>query len=233
MSLVWRGSLAARGHDTAVTVAPGEVLAVVGPNGAGKSTLLELLCGLLRPDDGTLTVDGETLVGPGRFVPTHHRRIGLLGQQPLLFPHLDVLSNVAYGPRSQGARRGEARRVAAELLDRMGAAELAGRRPAELSGGQAARMALARALAMRPRALLLDEPFAAVDVNYTPKLREVLRDALAEIGCPAILVTHDPADVIALANTVAVFDAGRVVETGPISEVTSAPQSAFTRQLFA
>ena len=203
--LHWEGTLNARNHETGLDVPAGRVLAVVGPNGAGKSTLLDLLCGLLKPDHGRLDIDGQVLVDSRRFVPAHRRRIGLLGQQPLLFPHLDVLSNVAYGPRAQGLRRDDARALALEMLDRVDAAALASRRPGELSGGQAARVALARALATKPRAMLIDEPFAAVDVEYTPRLRVAVKAALAEVGCPSIIVTHDPADVAALADDVAVL----------------------------
>jgi len=103
--LHWDGTLSARDHETSLEVLPGRVLAVVGPNGAGKSTLLDLLCGMLKPDRGDLSIDGQVLVDSRHFVPAHRRRIGLLGQQPLLFPHLDVLGNVAYGPRAQRVRR--------------------------------------------------------------------------------------------------------------------------------
>ncbi|WP_314292086.1 ATP-binding cassette domain-containing protein, partial [Arachnia propionica] len=153
-------------------------------------------------------------------------------QQPLLFPHLDVLGNVAYGPRAQRLRRDEARALALEMLERLDAADLASRRPDELSGGQAARVALARALATRPRAMLIDEPFAAVDVEYTPRLRVAVKAALAEVGCPCIIVTHDPADVAALADDVAVLENGRIVEHGPVAEVMASPGSSFGKLLF-
>ena len=230
--LHWEGALDARGHDTSLDVSPGRVLAVVGPNGAGKSTLLDLLCGLLKPDRGDLSIDDQILVDSHHFVPAHRRRIGLLGQQPLLFPHLDVLDNVAYGPRAQGVRRDKARESALELLTQLDADNLSSRRPDQLSGGQAARVALARALATKPRAMLIDEPFAAVDVEYTPRLRVAVRAALAEVGCPSIIVTHDPADVAALADDVAVLENGRIVEHGPAAEVMAAPESSFGKRLF-
>ena len=156
----------------------------------------------------------------------------MLGQQPLLFPHLDVLGNVAYGPRAQKIRRDEARALALEMLERLDAAALATRRPGELSGGQAARVALARALATRPRTMLIDEPFAAVDVEYTPRLRVAVKAALAEVGCPCIIVTHDPADVAALADDVAVLENGRIVEHGPATGVMACPESSFGKLLF-
>ena len=212
--LHWEGTLNARNHETILDVPAGRVLAVVGPNGAGKSTLLDLLCGLLKPDSGSLSIDDQVLVDSRHFVPAHRRRIGLLGQQPLLFPHLDVLSN------------------ALERLEQLEAADLASRRPGELSGGQAARVALARALATKPRAMLIDEPFAAVDVEYTPRLRVAVKAALAEVGCPCVIVTHDPTDVAALADDVAVLESGRIVEHGPATEVMARPESSFGKLLF-
>ena len=231
--LHWDGTLSARDHETSLEVLPGRVLAVVGPNGAGKSTLLDLLCGLLKPDRGDLSIDGQVLVDSRHFVPAHRRRIGLLGQQPLLFPHLDVLGNVAYGPRAQRVRGAEAEARALEMLERLDAASLSSRKPGQLSGGQAARVALARALATRPRAMLIDEPFAAVDVEYTPRLRVAVKEALAEAGCPSIVVTHDPQDVKALADDIAVLENGRITESGPAAEIMSAPASNFGKLLFS
>ena len=230
--LHWEGTLNARNHETGLDVPPGQVLAVVGPNGAGKSTLLDLLCGLLKPDRGSLSIDDQVLVDSHHFVPAHRRRIGLLGQQPLLFPHLDVLGNVAYGRGAHGLLRDDARALALERLEQLDAADLASRRPGELSGGQAARVALARALATRPRAMLIDEPFAAVDVEYTPRLRVAVKAALAEVGCPCVIVTHDPADVAALADDIAVLENGRIVEHGPATEVMARPESSFGKLLF-
>jgi len=220
---------APRGLDADVRVAPGEVLAVLGPNGAGKSTLLALLAGLLRPTGGSIALDGDVLAGPGgRFTAPHRRGIALLAQQPLLFPHLDVEANVAFGPRSAGASRRAARDAARRWLDVVGAADLAGRRPHQVSGGQAQRVAVARALAADPRLLLLDEPLAALDVAAAPEVRRVLRQVLrGEPRRSAVLVTHDLLDALALADRVVVLDGGRVVEEGPVAEVLAAPRSAF------
>lgn len=215
-----------RGLDVELTVASAEVVAVIGPNGAGKSTLLDVVAGLVRPASGHVRVTGTTVADDGgTWVPPHRRGTARMGQDPLLFPHLDVLGNVMFGPRSTGHGPTAARRRALEWLDRVDAAHLAGRRSTALSGGQAQRVALARALAVEPHVLLLDEPLSALDPESAPELRAVLRRVLQ--GRPAVLVTHDPLDVLALADTVAVLDAGRVVETGPARAVLSGPTSRF------
>ncbi|WP_432543439.1 sulfate/molybdate ABC transporter ATP-binding protein [Kineococcus sp. SYSU DK002] len=232
MSLEADVGFAPRALAVRCEVAPGQVLAVVGPNGAGKSTLLALLAGLLRPTAGRVVLDGRVLSDDrGTFVPPHRRGVGLLAQDALLFPHLDVAGNVAFGPRSAGASRRRARDRAADLLAEVGATALAGRRPHELSGGQAQRVALARALAAGPRLLLLDEPLAALDVTAAPEVRQVLRRVLRGGDRSAVLVTHDPLDALALADRVVVLDGGRVVERGAVQDVLTAPRSAFGARL--
>jgi molybdate transport system ATP-binding protein len=219
--------------DVALRVAPGEVLAVLGPNGAGKSTLLDLLAGLLRPDAGHVRVDGRTLtdVALRVHVPPHRRGVGLLAQQPLLFPHLPALDNVAFGPRAQGAQRRKAVARARELLAAVDAAELAGRRPGQLSGGQQQRVALARALAAGPGLLLLDEPLAALDVDATPAMRALLRRTVRDGDLTTVLVTHSVLDALVLADRVVVLTAGRVVEEGPAREVLARPRSPFAARV--
>ena len=193
-----------------------------------------VLAGLVRPDVGRVVLDGEVLtdVGPGRpgrMVAPHARRTALLGQDALLFPHLDALENVAFGPRSRGTSRGTARADAQRWLDEVGVGDLAHRRPRQLSGGQAQRVAVARALAADPRVLLLDEPMAALDVAVQPALRQVLRRVLT--GRTAIVVTHDPLDALLLADRVVVLESGRVVEEGPSKDVLARPRSAFAGRL--
>ena len=212
----------------------GETLALLGPNGSGKSTVLAVVAGLLRPQTGRVVLGGEVLtdVGPGRtgrMVPPHARRTALLGQDALLFPHLDALENVAFGPRSHGTPRREARADAQRWLDDVGVGQLSARRPSQLSGGQAQRVAVARALAARPTLLLLDEPMAALDVAVQPAMRQLLRRVLAERT--TIIVTHDPLDALLLADRVAVLEEGRVVEQGPSSVVLSRPRSKFAARL--
>lgn len=215
----------ARDVAVAFEVAEGETVALLGPNGAGKSTTLDVLGGLLRPDAGEVVLDGEVLTGTGRWVAPHARRTALLAQEPLLFPHLSALENVAFGPRSRGIGRRAARATAEHWLAEVDASDLAARRPARLSGGQAQRVAIARALAADPRVLLLDEPMAALDVSVAPALRHLLRRVLADRT--TVLVTHHVLDALLLADRVIVLDGGRVVEDGPADVVLSRPRSAF------
>ncbi|RJT82028.1 ATP-binding cassette domain-containing protein [Arthrobacter cheniae] len=233
MVLSFDATLADRDFDVSFELADGETLAVLGPNGAGKSTLLDLLAGLLAPTGGRAALDGSVLfdVGPGRRVLTEPRGRGvsLLAQEALLFPHLSVLENVAFGPRSRGVHRTTARVTALHWLERAGIGDLAGRRPAHLSGGQAQRVAVARALAAGPSLLLLDEPLAALDVSVAPAIRTLLRDVLAERS--AIIVTHDPLDAFLLADRVLILDGGRVVESGRTGEVLTRPLTAFGARL--
>ncbi len=226
-------TIAERGTDLRLTVEPGQVVAVLGANGGGKSTLLSLLSGLLHPDTGRITLDGQVLVdtATGTWVPPHRRRVVLLAQQALLFPHLTAAANVAFGPRSQGLSRRESRAAADRWLEAVDAARFADRKPAELSGGQAQRIAIARALAADPALLLLDEPMAALDVAVAPALRQLLRRVLRRTRRTALLVTHDLIDALTLADRVVVVEAGRIVEDGPTRTVLAAPRSPFTARI--
>jgi molybdate transport system ATP-binding protein len=223
--------VAERGVDLSMRVEDREVVAVLGPNGAGKSTLLSVIAGLLRPDAGVARLDGRTLFEVGRpgavqtWVPAHARGVALLAQEPLLFPHLTALDNVAFGPRSLGRSRTESRSAARRWLEEVGAIEYADRRPAQLSGGQAQRIAVARALAADPHLLLLDEPMAALDVAVAPAMRQVLRRVLADRA--VVIVTHDVLDALLLADRVIVVEDGHVVEDGPTAQVLARPRSGF------
>lgn len=209
------------------------VLAVLGPNGSGKSTLLGCLAGLVVPDRATVTLGERTLDGHGHAVPPHRRGVGLLAQEALLFPHLSVTDNVAFAPRSRGATRAQARATAHAWLSEVDAAELADRKPHQLSGGQAQRVAVARALAGQPELLLLDEPLAALDVDAAPAVRALLRRVLRDRGHrrATVLVTHDPLDALTLSDSVVVLSEGRIVERGPTREVLAAPRTPFTARI--
>lgn len=225
-----RAVVSDRGLDVEFSVAAGEVLAVLGPNGAGKSTTLHVIAGLIRPDAGVVRLGTRVLTdtAAGVQVATHDRRVGMLLQDSLLFPHLRVATNVAFGPRSRRLLSASpARDAALRWLREVGAEDLADRRPRQLSGGQAQRVAIARALAAEPELLLLDEPLRGLDVAAAASIRAVLRDVVGRTGCAAVLVTHDLLDVFALADRVLVLEAGKIVEIGRVAEVLAAPRSHF------
>jgi molybdate transport system ATP-binding protein len=227
--LQFSAEVAERGFSVAFDVAAGEVLAILGPNGAGKSTTLHVIAGLLAPDAGLVRLGGRTLTDTvaDRQVATHDRRVGLLMQDPLLFPHLSVQANVEFAPRSRGAGRAAARAGATTWLTEVGLADLAGRKPGQLSGGQAQRVAIARALAAEPEVLLLDEPLAGLDVAVAASVRALLRRVSSSEGRATVLITHDLLDVLTLADRVMVLEDGRVAEIGPVGDVLAAPRSMF------
>jgi molybdate transport system ATP-binding protein len=214
-------------------VAPGEVLALLGPNGSGKTSALRCLAGLLPLDTGRIAIDELVVDEPATrtFLEPERRPIGLVFQDYLLFPHMTVLENVAFGLRARKTPKDDARRAAREWVDRMGLGEYADERPRALSGGQAQRAALARALATHPRLLLLDEPLAALDVGTRSTVRRDLRRHLETFDGMRILVTHDPVDAYALADRVAILDRGRVVQVGTLPDVTAHPKSRYVAEL--
>lgn len=221
--------VAERDVELSLTVPAGRRVAIVGPNGAGKSTALALLAGHLRPDSGEVHLHGRPVSSPGLHVPAHRRRVVSLEQRPGLFPHLSALDNVAYGPRARGVRRRPALDRARAELEAVGCADLADRRPHELSGGQAQRVALARALAVDPELVLLDEPLAALDVEIAPGIRRLIADRLT--GRTVVMVTHDPLDLWAMADDVVVISRGRAVQSGTVEGVLSRPGSDFAARL--
>ncbi|MFT4216729.1 MAG: ATP-binding cassette domain-containing protein [Micropruina sp.] len=223
--------LPARGVRVALSVAPGETCALIGPNGAGKSSVLESVIGVLTPAAGQIRLSGRLLAGAGVQVPVHRRRVGWLAQRPLLFEHLSVRDNVAFGLVAAGRPRAQARARALDELDLVGARELAGRRPSQLSGGQAQRVAIARALAAEPDALLLDEPLAAIDVQGAAEIRQVLAERLRTLRLPVLLVTHDLIDLWRLADRVLVLSDGRIVESGAVADVLGRPRNQFLAHL--
>ena len=221
--------VSARGVRLDLTLPAGMTTAVVGPNGSGKSTLVQLVAGQLRAEDGQVQIGDEEVSGPSGHVDSHRRRISVLGQRPLLFPHLSVLENVAFGPRARGVRAAEAQARAKDELDAVGCGEFAARRPQQLSGGQAQRVAMARALAIDPRVVHLDEPLAALDASVAARVRRLLADRL--VGRTCLLVTHDVLDVWTMAQHVVVLDAGRVVATGTPDQVLGRPPTDFVAHL--
>ncbi len=202
----------------------GEVLVVIGPNGAGKSTLLRAVAGL---EPGRVQVGDDDWTD----LEVPRRRVGYVFQDQSLFPHLSALDNVAFGPRARGRGRRQADAAAREWLERFGIADLAHRRPRELSGGQAQRVAIARALATDPEVLLLDEPFTGLDVSVQMALRIELGQHLRDFAGTALLVTHDAIDALTLADRVLVLDEGRVAQTGPAAEVAAQPRTPHVARL--
>jgi molybdate transport system ATP-binding protein len=214
-------------------------LALVGPNGAGKSSMLLYLLGIHRPAGGRITLGDRVLFDASRRidVPTEERGFGYVPQHYALFPHLTALDNVAFALSCSEAgrrmHRRERRERARATLHEMGVAHVTERMPATLSGGEAQRVALARALCTEPAALLLDEPFAALDARTRPAMRERLRDQLATLGRPAIIVTHDLSDAAALASRIAIMEHGRIVQQGTLDAVTQRPATPFVAELTA
>ncbi len=189
-------------HNVSFTVAPAQIIALLGPSGSGKSSLLRCIAGVQRVDSGSIRWDGQDITG----VPAHRRDIGLVFQDALLFPHLDVAGNIAFGLRRHGLGRNEITARVDRLLDMIGLAGFADHSITTLSGGEAQRVALARALAPRPRLLLLDEPFAALDRQLRERLVTDVRGLLRELGTPAIHVTHDHEEAARIADRVLVVD---------------------------
>lgn len=211
-----------------IRATPSRITALVGPNGAGKTTLLRCLTGAIPLREGQITLAGRILDQPPRvFLPPRHRRLGVVHQDYLLFPHLDALDNVAFGLRAQGIPRRTARARAHEWLDRCGIGPQARLRPRQLSGGQAQRVALARALACEPDAILLDEPLAALDATTRPRLRAQLHGILADRPGVTLLVTHDPADITDLADDILLLHDGRLAQSGPLEDVIRGPVTPF------
>ena len=229
-AVVTRGSFTLRAE---VASAPGEVLAVLGPNGSGKSTLLAAIAGLTPLAGGRISLGGVTLddADTGMFVEAAHRPVGFVFQDYRLFPHLSVLDNVAFSPRARGLGRAPARATAADWLARLGLADLAHRRPADLSGGQAQRVALGRALAGDPALLLLDEPLSALDARTRLEVQTELKRHLADFAGPCLLVTHDPLEALVLADRLLVLEHGRVVQEGTPAEVARRPATDYVARL--
>lgn len=213
---------------------PGRTVALLGPNGAGKSTTVDVLSGLLAVDRGCVTIGGRVVDDPARriFVQPEDRVVGVVFQDYLLFEHLSVLDNVAFGitNRSSGPRFGrkrKARAAAAGWLERLELTTFADRHPSELSGGQAQRVAVARALAAKPELLILDEPLAALDVATRTELRRSLAGHLKDYEGPRLLITHEPADAFILADEVCVIEDGALTQYGTVEEIRRRPASPY------
>ena len=225
------GTVTERGWNVDAALRPGLVTAVVGHNGAGKSTLAQVIAGTLRLDSGRAQIGERVVDDAATFVPARRRSVAMVSQAPRIFTHMSVVANVAFPLRVRGVGRAEARAAALEQLRAVGIADLAYRRASDLSGGQAARVAIARALVFRPEVLILDEPTAALDVEATAQVSAVLRERLMGAGITTLLVSHDIAEVLALASYMIVMGEGRVVEEGSPARVLASPTSVFAARL--
>ena len=225
------GCVRERGWAVDARLRPGLVTAVVGHNGAGKSTLAQVVAGALRLDSGSARIGERVVDDAATFVPARRRGVAMVSQAPRIFTHMSVVANVAFPLRVRGVRRAQARAAALEQLRAVGIADLAYRRGSDLSGGQAARVALARALVFRPDVLILDEPTAALDVEATAQVSAVLRERLTGAGITTLLVSHDIAEVLSLASRMIVMGEGRVVEEGEPARVLASPTSVFAARL--
>jgi molybdate transport system ATP-binding protein len=216
-----------------LSIASGTTVALLGPNGAGKSTAVAAVAGLLPIDAGSLILNGRILDEPaaGVFVPAEERNVGVMFQDSLLFPRLKVLDNVAFGLRSRGVPGDEARSRARRWMDRLGLQGLEGRRPGDLSGGQAQRVALARALVTDPDLLLLDEPLSALDVTTRTELRHILAEHLNAFAGPRLLITHDPTEAFLLADDIHIIEAGTVTQQGSADEIRLRPRTSYAADL--
>jgi iron(III) transport system ATP-binding protein len=214
-------------EDVSFTAPTGEITCLLGASGCGKSTLLALAAGMLRLQQGSILLDGEVLADAGRSPPPEDRPVGLVFQDGALFPHMTIAANLAFGlPKD---RHGEVD----GWLAQVGLAGLGARYPHELSGGQQQRAALARAMAPGPQVLLMDEPFASVDIVLRRKLRRDCRIILRERGATTVLVTHDPAEALDIADRIAVMEAGRIVQFASPQELHDAPASAAVGAMFS
>lgn len=213
-----------------VAVAPGEVVCLLGPSGCGKTTVLRIAAGLEPLQEGVIRLAGATVAGPGVDVPPERRGIGLVFQDYALFPHLDVLDNVAFGLTGWGAAERRAR--AEEVLALVGMADFARGYPHELSGGQQQRVALARALAPRPRVVLLDEPYSGLDARLRDRVRDEVLHILKASGSACLMVTHDSEEAMFMADRIAVMRDGRIVQEGTPVELYCEPVDAFVASFF-
>ncbi|EAQ27770.1 ABC transporter ATP-binding protein [Erythrobacter sp. NAP1] len=206
----------------------GEITCLLGSSGCGKSTLLNLAAGLLEVQEGSVSVGGEVMAEPGRNPPPEARPVGLVFQDGALFPHMTIAKNIAFGlPRSSASEA-----VIEDWLERVGLSGLGGRYPHELSGGQQQRAALARAMAPGPKVLLMDEPFASVDIVLRRRLRRDCRRLLREAGTTTVMVTHDPEEALDVGDRIAVMEGGRIVQFGTPEDLHERPATASVGAIF-
>ena len=209
--------------DLSLTIAPGELVALLGPSGCGKTTALRLLAGLEDADGGRVVIGGEDVTG----LPANRRNIGMVFQAYSLFPHMVAWENVAFGLQMRGVGLAERKKRAIDVLELVGLSRFANRYASQMSGGQQQRVALARALAISPQVLLLDEPLSALDAKVRSRLRDEIRRIQLEVGITTLFVTHDQEEALAIADRVGVMQSGRLEQLGPPMTVYSRPATPF------
>ncbi len=210
-------------HEAHFSIARGEFFSLLGPSGCGKTTTLRMIAGFERPTRGRVQLDGSDVSD----LPPYRRQVNTVFQQYALFPHLSVLDNVAFGPVNAKVPKGEARRRARAMLETVRLGDLADRRPAQLSGGQQQRVALARALVNLPKALLLDEPLAALDLKLRHAMQVELKRIQREVGITFVFVTHDQTEALTMSDRIAVMSQGRVEQIGTPEDIYDRPASVF------
>ena len=204
-------------------IAPGEFFAMLGPSGSGKTTCLRLIAGFEQPTSGHIEIFGETAEG----VPPYRRHVNTVFQDYALFPHLNILDNVAYGLMVKGVEKSERLQLAEQALDLVKLPGYGARKPGQLSGGQRQRVALARALVNKPKVLLLDEPLGALDLKLREQMQEELKTLQRSLGITFIFVTHDQGEALSMADRVAVFNEGKIVQAGTPEEIYNRPKTRF------
>ncbi len=214
-----------------LAVAPGEIVCLLGPSGCGKTTLLRVVSGIEKPSSGRVLINDREVAGPQRFVPPEDRSIGLMFQDFALFPHLNILDNVAFGLRS--LVREERERAARAILERVGLGGFASAYPSTLSGGQQQRVALARAIVPRPAVMLMDEPFSGLDIQLRDSMQEETLALLRETRATSLIVTHNPEEAMRLGDRIVVLNAGRIVQAGTTESLYKNPASLFVARLFS
>ncbi len=210
--------------DLSLQVKKGEILALLGPSGCGKTTTLRLIAGFLRPDAGLIHLNGELVSGDGKFTPPEKRGVSMVFQEHALFPHLNVLQNVAFGLKK------EAHEQAHFYLRLLGLSKLANRFPHEISGGERQRVAVARAVAPKPVLVLLDEPFSNLDADRRSQLREEVRAILKSTGSSALFVTHDQEEAMFIGDRIAILSQGRLEQIGTPDAIFHQPETRFTAE---
>ena len=212
-------------------VSPGEIVCLLGPSGCGKTTLLRVVSGIDRPTSGRVLINDREVAGPNLHVPAEKRSVGLMFQDFALFPHLNILDNVAFGLQSLASE--ERDRAARSILERVGLASFAGAYPSTLSGGQQQRVALARAIVPRPAVMLMDEPFSGLDIQLRDTMQEETLALLRETRATSLIVTHNPEEAMRLGDRIAVLQAGRIVQVGMTESLYRNPASLFVARLFS